>query len=96
MCLGLSPCVSIVPLLVFEVVFPVPRTLLDIPDRQQAGREQVNEGGVVRDPAVRKAVVESVVAGVCALGFVCRGHTASPIRGASKGNHEYLAYFARN
>lgn len=55
----------------------------------------MNEGGVVRDPAVRAAVVERLVRSVEALGFACRGHIASPIRGASKGNHEYLAHFVR-
>lgn len=50
---------------------------------------------MVRDPAVRAAVVEQVVCSVEALGFACRGHIASPIRGASKGNHEYLAHFVK-
>ena len=50
-------------------------------------------GGVVRDPAVHRAVVDRVVAAAEALGFDARGVISSPIRGAKEGNQEFLAAF---
>ena len=62
----------------------------------EAGRGQVGAGGVVRDAAVRAEVVDAVVAGVQAAGFALRGGPIeSPLRGASKGNVEYLAHFEK-
>ena len=56
---------------------------------------QVASGGVVRDPKVHREVIESVYAGVCILGFCIEGHIESPIRGASKGNKEFLVVFTK-
>ncbi len=47
------------------------------------------EGGIVRDEAVRKRVVEEVRQAFDAVGFVCTGVVASPITGA-QGNKEFL------
>lgn len=55
----------------------------------EAAREQVDEGGVVRDPAVREEALERVRAGMEQAGFEVRGSCTSPIRGR-KGNVEYL------
>lgn len=57
---------------------------------------QVSAGGVVRDPAVHAAVVSKVCAAIEEVGFTCKGHMASPIKGATSGNTEFLAYFVRN
>ena len=56
---------------------------------------QVSAGGVVRDPAVHREVVERVVGALAARGFACRGWRPSPIKGATSGNTEFLAYFVR-
>ena len=56
---------------------------------------QVSTGGVVRDPQVHQQVIDKVVAACQQLGFSCRGWTKSPIKGASAGNTEFLAYFQR-
>ncbi|MBL7076357.1 MAG: TlyA family RNA methyltransferase [Kiritimatiellae bacterium] len=59
----------------------------------EAGREQVAKGGVVRDEAVRKQVVDSIrTFGEDELGLTCRGVCESPVRGPA-GNIEYLAYW---
>jgi 23S rRNA (cytidine1920-2'-O)/16S rRNA (cytidine1409-2'-O)-methyltransferase len=56
----------------------------------EAGREQVQRGGVVRDPAVRAQVVDQIRAfGEKELGWVCRGVCESPITGPA-GNVEFL------
>jgi len=60
----------------------------------EAGREQVGKGGIVRDEAVRRRVVESTVAALEALGLERIGVVPSPIRG-QKGNLEALAAFRR-
>lgn len=55
----------------------------------EARREEVGEGGVVRDAAVRARVLAEVAAGLSEAGFRVQGSCTSPIRGR-KGNEEYL------
>lgn len=61
----------------------------------EARRSQVGGGGIVRDPAVHKEVLERVIAGVEDHGFICEGWIESPLKGAD-GNIEFLACFRRN
>lgn len=56
----------------------------------EAGRGQVKKGGVVRDPAVHRAVIERTLADAAELGFVATGLTRSPLTGPA-GNIEFLA-----
>jgi 23S rRNA (cytidine1920-2'-O)/16S rRNA (cytidine1409-2'-O)-methyltransferase len=60
----------------------------------EAGRARVGKGGVVRDAAVRRDVVEEVVDGLAAAGLGTEALVASPIRGAD-GNLEFLAHARR-
>lgn len=55
----------------------------------EAGRKDVGEGGVVRDPAVRLAALARVAAAFADAGLSVRGACPSPITG-HKGNVEYL------
>lgn len=55
----------------------------------EAPREQVGEGGVVRDESVRLAALARVSEAMEAAGFVLGGSCVSPIVG-HKGNVEYL------
>ena len=55
----------------------------------EAAREDVGEGGVVRDPAVRAAALERVRAAFEEAGLAVQGSCESPITG-HKGNVEYL------
>ena len=55
----------------------------------EAAPEDVGEGGVVRDPAVRRAVLERVLACFAERGLVPQGVCVSPITGA-KGNVEFF------
>lgn len=60
----------------------------------EAGREKV-PGGVVRDPAVREAVVEEIKAfGIGTLGLDWLGCVESPLRGP-EGNVEFLAWWRK-
>ena len=57
---------------------------------------QVEQGGVVRDPAVHCQVIDWVRAGVEAAGLHFCGCMESPVKGATSGNTEFLAYFVCN
>eukprot|EP00798_Chlamydomonas_sp_ICE-L_P022155 gene22155-29217_t len=61
----------------------------------EAGRAQVGNKGVVKDPKVHKEVVDRVTNGIEAMGFKRMGLMDSPIRGDKSGNLEFLAHFIR-
>jgi len=58
----------------------------------EAGRRQVGKGGVVRDPAVHRAVLDEVVAAAADLDLGLQGLIRSPITGPA-GNVEFLAHW---
>lgn len=58
----------------------------------EAGRDQVGKGGIVRDEAVRREVIDATIGSLTALGLTRVGCVPSPIRG-QKGNLEELAVF---
>jgi 23S rRNA (cytidine1920-2'-O)/16S rRNA (cytidine1409-2'-O)-methyltransferase len=58
----------------------------------EAGREQVGKGGVVRDPAVHRTVLESITAWAESRGMGLMGIIRSPITGPA-GNVEFLAHW---
>jgi 23S rRNA (cytidine1920-2'-O)/16S rRNA (cytidine1409-2'-O)-methyltransferase len=60
----------------------------------EAGREQVGKGGVVRDPAVHRQVLEKVAGYAMAHGLGVWGMMRSPITGPA-GNVEFLMYFGQ-
>jgi 23S rRNA (cytidine1920-2'-O)/16S rRNA (cytidine1409-2'-O)-methyltransferase len=55
----------------------------------EAGPEHVGRGGLVRDPAVRAAVVRGVIKAFESLGFGTVDVTRSPVAGRRAGNVEY-------
>lgn len=60
----------------------------------EAGKEQVGKKGVVRDPAVHRAVLRRVIDRAADNGFHVRDLTYSPITG-SEGNIEFLVHWVR-
>jgi 23S rRNA (cytidine1920-2'-O)/16S rRNA (cytidine1409-2'-O)-methyltransferase len=58
----------------------------------EAGRREVGKGGVVRDPAVHRAVLERVIQSAGGLGLGLRGLMVSPLRGPA-GNVEFLGWW---
>ncbi len=60
----------------------------------EAGRRRVGKGGIVRDAAVRRRVIDGRVADLERLGLACRGVFDSPVAG-SRGNREAFALFER-
>jgi 23S rRNA (cytidine1920-2'-O)/16S rRNA (cytidine1409-2'-O)-methyltransferase len=60
----------------------------------EAGRDQVQSGGLVTDPAVHDAVLDAVTAAAASVGLTRIGMTPSPITGAS-GNQEFFLHLRR-
>ncbi|MCL4459215.1 MAG: TlyA family RNA methyltransferase [Chloroflexi bacterium] len=60
----------------------------------EAGREQVGKGGVVKDPAILRAVLEKICTWAKDQGLSVRGLIPSPLRGPA-GNREFLICLAK-
>jgi 23S rRNA (cytidine1920-2'-O)/16S rRNA (cytidine1409-2'-O)-methyltransferase len=56
----------------------------------EAGKERVGKGGVIRDPAMHRAILGEVVAGLDSAGLGVVAVIPSPLQGAD-GNVEFLA-----
>ncbi|KAK9836809.1 hypothetical protein WJX74_008516 [Apatococcus lobatus] len=80
---------------VCSLLNPQGQLIVLIKPQFEAGKSQVGAGGVVRDPAVHKAVIESTINAIVDLGFTSSGWIESPIKGSMKGNTEFLAHFSR-
>jgi 23S rRNA (cytidine1920-2'-O)/16S rRNA (cytidine1409-2'-O)-methyltransferase len=61
----------------------------------EAGPEAVGKGGIVRDAAVRRRVLEEVLGWAAANGWVVAGLVRSSLVGA-EGNVEYLAWLRKS
>ncbi|MGU3470395.1 TlyA family RNA methyltransferase [Paenibacillus sp. D51F] len=61
----------------------------------EAGREKVGKAGIVREPAVHREVLHSVLEAADAAGFALVDLTYSPITGG-EGNIEFLARWKRS
>ena len=62
-----------------------------IPPQFEAGREQVEDGGVVRDPVVWRRSIEAVSGATRAAGSATVGVIVSPVKGPA-GNVEFLLH----
>ena len=74
---------------------PNAKIVILIKPQFEAERKDVSRGGIVRDDAVHKKVIEAVCAGMREFGFKVIGITESPITGAT-GNKEFLGLFIKN
>lgn len=85
--------------LIFPALYPLLRPdgeiVCLIKPQFEAGREKVGKKGVVRDSAVHREVIASVLEYVKENGFTLLGITYSPIRGP-EGNIEYLGYLRKS
>ncbi|KAG0585209.1 hypothetical protein KC19_3G267300 [Ceratodon purpureus] len=66
---------------VCSVMKPESSIITLIKPQFEARRSQVGGGGIVRDPAVHKEVLQRVISGVERFGFKCQGWIQSPITG---------------
>ncbi|HYJ13728.1 MAG TPA: TlyA family RNA methyltransferase [Thermomicrobiales bacterium] len=61
----------------------------------EAGREEIGKGGVVRDPAIHRRVLERTTELATANGLGTLGLVASPLQGPA-GNIEFLAWLKKS
>jgi len=61
----------------------------------EAGRDQIEKGGVVTNPKVRKAVIQHSRDYAESVGFEVKGEMDSPIQGKKKGNLEALLWLKK-
>lgn len=99
----LSDFISIdVAFISLDKVLPVAVTLLKdsgslvalIKPQFEAGREKVGKGGIVRDKAVHKEVLDRILHVAEDAGLYLHGLTYSPIKG-TEGNIEFLGFFTK-
>ncbi|MBM6823436.1 TlyA family RNA methyltransferase [Veillonella magna] len=99
----LSDFISIdVAFISLDKVLPVAVTLLKdsgslvalIKPQFEAGREKVGKGGIVRDEAVHKEVLDRILHVAEDAGLYLNGLTYSPIKG-TEGNIEFLGFFTK-
>ena len=84
---------TVAPALV-RLTNPAAEYVLLVKPQFEAGRARIGSGGIVRDPAVHRAVLGEVVDGLAEQGIVVTDLRRSPLTGAD-GNVEFLAYAAR-
>ncbi len=84
---------TVAPALIRLTTETAPFVLLVKP-QFEAGRSRVGRGGIVRDPAVHRAVLGEVVLGLATAGLIVRAIMRSPLTGAD-GNVEFLARAAK-
>ncbi len=78
----------------FETVNPDAYYIVLVKPQFEAGRENLNKNGIVKDKKVHVAVIEKLVNYVRDNGYTVSKLTYSPIMGGD-GNVEYLVYFGR-
>src|SRR5215467_13053568 len=78
---------------IFNVLAPRSEVVTLVKPQFEAGREHVGKGGVVRDPAQHRAVVQRLARYAVLRGWHVLGVTASPLRGP-KGNREFFLHLS--
>lgn len=61
----------------------------------EAGRQNIQKGGIVKNPLVHQEVIQSVGQYARDLGFQVQGICDSPIQGKKKGNQEFLIHLVK-
>jgi 23S rRNA (cytidine1920-2'-O)/16S rRNA (cytidine1409-2'-O)-methyltransferase len=78
-----------------QLVDDTGRCVLLVKPQFEARREEVGEGGIVRDPAVHSRALERAVASLADVGLITAAIMVSPIKGAG-GNTEFLLLCGRS
>jgi 23S rRNA (cytidine1920-2'-O)/16S rRNA (cytidine1409-2'-O)-methyltransferase len=79
---------------VFAVLAPRGEAVVLVKPQFEAGRDAVGKGGVVRDPAQHRAVLERVARFAVLHGWHVQGVAASGLRGP-KGNREFFLHVTK-
>ncbi len=78
-----------------KLIFKNCECVLLIKPQFEAGKNEVDKGGVVKDENVRKKIIDDIKKYCETLGFLTLGLIESPIQGAKSKNIEYLIYLKR-
>lgn len=70
------------------------KAILLVKPQFEAGIGVVNKKGIVKNPKIRCKALEKVYNYAKEVGFVCKGHIESPIKGGD-GNVEFLMYVVK-
>lgn len=85
--------------LIFPALYPIlekdGEVIALIKPQFEARREEVGEGGIIKDSTVYASVLEKVIGMAQDESFTLRDLTLSPITG-TKGNIEFLSYFVKD
>ncbi len=71
------------------------QAVLLIKPQFEAGKDEIEKGGVVKDEKTRKKIINDIEQYVTSIGFKSLGVIESPIQGAKSKNTEYLIYLKR-
>ena len=80
---------------VLRFLKPTGQVVALIKPQFEAGRQQVGKGGVVRNAAVHRSVLDTILNWSSAQGLVTHGLIASPLKGPA-GNIEFLVHWQRS
>ncbi len=80
---------------VMDLLQPKGEILALVKPQFEAGREQVGKGGVVKDPAVHRAVLEDIATWAMTAGLRVRGLVTSPTTGPA-GNVEFFSHLSKD
>lgn len=76
-------------------LYPQGQVIALLKPQFEAGRRDVGKGGVVRDPAVHRRVIEEIARAAADLGLTLRGLMVSPLLGPA-GNREFLGWWGKS
>ena len=75
------------------ILAPAAEVLVLVKPQFEVGREDVGPGGIVREPGLHRAALDTVAGAAAGCGFTVRGGCPSPILGA-EGNREFFLRLA--
>jgi len=75
-----------------SLVLPTGNVVLLVKPQFEVGRDQVGRGGLVSDPALWNQSIMRIIDAAGSHGLGACGIVASPLRGASAGNREFLLW----
>lgn len=78
---------------VLRLLTPSGQIIALIKPQFEAERHEIARGGVVKDPAVHKRIIDQLRLYLESLGYAMAEVIESPVRGAASGNLEFLAWF---
>lgn len=80
---------------VSKLIKPDGKIVALIKPQFEAEIEDISKGGIVKEDTAHEKVIQKIKTGMSEFGFIMKGIIESPIRGATSGNKEFLAFFTK-